>query len=471
MSTPSSALNKDTYEKRFDMTNPLPDGRIASVFHTWWPLAASWILMGLEVPAVSAVIARLPHPTVGLAAYGGIVMPVSMFIEGPIIMLLAASTALSRDRASYDVGRRFMLRAGFALSALHALVAFSPLYDLVVGSLLHAPKETLEAGRLGLRLMTFWTIAIAFRRFQQGVLIRFGHGRSVGVGTMVRLGTNAILLTIGALATRLPGIAVGTIAVASGVLAEALYAGWRVHPVVARELPARDAKTAPLSTASFLHFYTPLALTPVFLFAALPLTSAAIGRMPLALESLAAWPVVNGLAFTVRSMGFAFNEVVVSLLERRGAAPALERFAWGIAIAGSVVLGFVAATPLASLYFAGASALPAHLQPLAGRALWLLVPLPAITALQSLYQGALVHHRRTRAVTESVLVFLGVSVAVQGVGIALQKWTGIYVALLALVLANTAQLVWLWMRGRHAYVSLTGPAAPESLPLAGPPTS
>src|SRR5262245_15906785 len=364
MTNPSTALNKNSYEARFDMANSLRDGRIAGVFRTWWPLAASWILMGLEVPAVSAVIARLPHPTVGLAAYGGIVMPVSMFIEGPIIMLLAASTALSRDRASYDVGRRFMLRAGFALSALHALVAFSPLYDLVVGSLLHAPKETLEAGRLGLRIMTFWTICIAYRRFQQGVLIRFGHGRSVGVGTMIRLATNALLLTAGALIGTLPGIAVGTIAVASGVLAEALYAGWRVHPVLTRELPARDAKQEALTPAGFLHFYLPLALTPVFLFAGLPLTSAAVGRMPLALGSLAVWPVVNGLAFTVRSTGFAFNEVVVSLLDRPGAPAALQRFAWTVAIASAAVLAAVALTPLATLYFSDISALPGNLLPL-----------------------------------------------------------------------------------------------------------
>lgn len=467
----TSALNKDTYEARFDMANSIKDGRIEGVFHAWWPLAASWILMGLEVPAVSAVIARLPHPTVGLAAYGGIVMPVSMFIEGPIIMLLAASTALSKDRASYQVGRRFMLQTGLALTAIHALVAFSPLYDLVAGSLLHAPAETLEAGRLGMRIMTFWTIAIAYRRFQQGVLIRFGHGRSVGVGTMVRLGTNIVLLTVCGLWTHLPGIAVGTFAVASGVLAEALYAGWRVHPVIANEMPARDTSAPPLSIAGFLRFYTPLALTPLFLFAGLPITSAALGRMPLALDSLAAWPVVNGLGFTVRSLGFAFNEVVVSLLERPGAAAALQRFAWGIALTSSVVLALLAWTPLAGVYFASVSALPAHLQPLAGRALWILIPLPAITALQSLYQGALVHHRRTRAVTESVLVFLAISVLVQATGVALQRWTGLYVALAALVMANTAQVGWLWFRGRHAYVSLTGPAAPESLPLADPPTS
>src|SRR5690242_18772428 len=47
---------------------PLTGGEVLA---TWWPLAASWLLMGLELPMVSAVLARLPHPTVSLAAYGG----------------------------------------------------------------------------------------------------------------------------------------------------------------------------------------------------------------------------------------------------------------------------------------------------------------------------------------------------------------------------------------------------------------
>ena len=49
-------------------THPLP---VRSVFSTWWPLAASWLMMGLELPAVSAVIARLAYPEIHLAAYGG----------------------------------------------------------------------------------------------------------------------------------------------------------------------------------------------------------------------------------------------------------------------------------------------------------------------------------------------------------------------------------------------------------------
>ena len=97
------------------------------IFRTWWPLAASWMLMSLELPAVSAIIARLPYPTINLAAYGGIVFPISLIIEAPIIMLLAASTALSKDYASYQKLRRFMMLAGGSLTLLHILVAFTPL--------------------------------------------------------------------------------------------------------------------------------------------------------------------------------------------------------------------------------------------------------------------------------------------------------------------------------------------------------
>jgi hypothetical protein len=87
--------------------------------------------MGAELPALSAVVARLPEPAINLAAYSGIVFPIALIIESPIIMLLAASTALSKDVASYRKIWKFMMIAGASLTALHALVVFTPLYYVV----------------------------------------------------------------------------------------------------------------------------------------------------------------------------------------------------------------------------------------------------------------------------------------------------------------------------------------------------
>ena len=102
------------------------------IFKVWIPLAASWLLMGMELPILSAIVARLVEPEINLAAYGGVVFPLALIIEAPVIMLLAASTALSKDWASYKKLHNYMMLAGGTLTTLHLLVALTPIYYFVV---------------------------------------------------------------------------------------------------------------------------------------------------------------------------------------------------------------------------------------------------------------------------------------------------------------------------------------------------
>jgi hypothetical protein len=53
--------------------------------------------MNMELSAINAIVTRLSNPEINLAAYGGFVFPIALTIEAPIIMLMAALTALSRD--------------------------------------------------------------------------------------------------------------------------------------------------------------------------------------------------------------------------------------------------------------------------------------------------------------------------------------------------------------------------------------
>jgi hypothetical protein len=414
--------------------------------------------MGLELPVVSAVMARLPEATVSLAAYGGVVFPCALLIESPIIMLLAASTAVARDRASYRLVMRFMLVTAGALTALHALVAFTPLFDLLAGTLLGVPPETREPARLGLQLLLPWTLSIAYRRTQQGVLIRFGRARAVTLGTAVRLATNAVVLGLGAWHGGLPGIAVGASAVACGVIAEAVVAGWAVRPVLAREMPDRH-DGEPLTPRRFLEFYLPLSVTPLINFLAMPLSAAGMSRMPLALESLAIWPVLSGVTFTMRSLGFAYNEVVVSLLDRPRPVRALRRFATVLAAAVTGVLLVAAATPLGVVGFGRVSGLPPDLARLAAQALWLMVPLPAMSVWQSWWQGALVHSRRTRGVTESVIALLLATIGVLAFGVGWSGAPGVFLAALGLTLGNAVQTSWLAWRGEPEIARVESRAA------------
>ena len=65
-------------------------------------------MMGLELPYIAAIVARLPDPAPNLAAFG-VATSLAWCIESPIMMLLSAATALVRDRGSYLALRRFAL--------------------------------------------------------------------------------------------------------------------------------------------------------------------------------------------------------------------------------------------------------------------------------------------------------------------------------------------------------------------------
>jgi len=432
-------------------SGPVTTGRILK---TWWPLAASWALMGLEGPALSLVIARLADPTIHLAAYGSLVFPLALMIEAPIIMLLAASTALSRDWVAYRKIRRFMHGLSAGLTGLHALVAFTPLYGLFVRGVLGAPEEIVGPARIGFMVMLPWTWAIAYRRFNQGVLIRFGHSLTVGIGTGIRLTLDAAVLAAGFAVGSIPGTMVATAAIIAGVLGEAIYAGWRVRPVLRAELPERSASDEELTYRGFLRFYVPLSLTSLILLGARPVLTAAVSRMPNALDSLAVLPVVTSLTFLLRSTGVAYSEVTIAHIDTPGSSGPLRRFALGLTAAVTAGLLLVAATPLARIWFGTITGLSETLVRLARSGIWFALLLPGAAALQSWLRGIVLHSRRTRSVTEATVLYFAFLLAVLGAGIAWNRHGGVYVGLVAMTAGELAAAAWLGWRSRGTRAAL-----------------
>lgn len=403
--------------------------------------------MGIELPLVGAVMARLADPEIHLAAYGGFVFPIALIIEAPIIMLLAASTALGKDMQAYRLMHRFMTVTSAALTVLHAALAFTPAFDTVLVRLLDPPAEVIEPARLGLAIMLPWTWTIAYRRFHQGLLIRFGASGAVGVGTVVRLVT--VGLVTGATAwVGATGIVVATCAIASGVTAEAVYTWWRSRPVVRGPLARAPLAEEPLRWQAFGTFYMPLVLTSLLLLLVQPIGAAAMARMPEALASLAAFPVVNGLLFFFRSVGYAYAEVVVALMDRPGAQPVLRRFTWILTTASLLAPALVAATPAAQFWFETFSGLRPDLAALARTAFLVGVAWAPLDVVRNYLQGRLVFARATRGVGESVSVFLLVSAAGMAWGVVTQAGAGLTIAMAAFVVGTVAQVAWMAWRVR-----------------------
>ncbi|MEM7738341.1 MAG: hypothetical protein AAF267_21405 [Deinococcota bacterium] len=418
------------------------------IYAIWWPLALSWGFMGLEQPLVSAVISRLANPTIQLAAMGGVVFPLALIIESPIVMLLAAATALTDHKQAYTRMYTFMMWTCGLITVFHALLAFTPLFDLVVVQWMRPPTEIIEPARMGLRLMLPWTWSIGYRRFHQGVLIRYGSSSAISLGTALRLLGNGVGMATGVM-LRQPGIVVAALGISCGVLTEAVFIGLRARPIIKHYIKDATDSVEHLSWQHFQRFYVPLALTSFVLLFSQPLGAFALNRMPNPLTSNAVWPVLVSFIFLFRSMGFAYNEVVVtSLKENVASFRDLRRFALILSSVLTSLLIILAFTPLAASYFERIVSLPDELATIAEAAFVYCILWPAVSCLRNLYQGLIVAKGNTRYVTEAVVVSLVVSALLLFSGVVLASIPGIYVAILAFLMGNAAQVGWLAWRSR-----------------------
>lgn len=420
---------------------------MTKVVKTWLPLFGSWLMMSLELPVINAIIARLVNPEINLAAYGGIVYPIALTIEAPVIMLLAASTALSRDWTSYQRLKKITLIMGGILSLLHLVIAVTPIYDFIVTVFLNAPQEIIEPARRGLLLLSPWTLAIAFRRFQQGAMIRFNKAHMVGEVTMVRLLTVGLVLIVGLMLKSIPGASLAGLAQGLAVSAEAIFAGIRARKI-RTEIKSAPPADKPLTIKRFITFYIPLAATSSLWLLWQPLISAAVSRMPNPLESLAIWSVLTGLLFIFRSPGVAYNEAVVALLEVPQSFPVLRKFAnLSAIIIFAIAVGFVF-TPASNFWFSVIANLSAEKVTIAKMALSLGIPLTVLQMYISFFQGIIVNHEKTGPVAEAVVLFLISLLGVLISGVITGNYKGVYVASAAFTAAHLAQVLWLILRSR-----------------------
>jgi hypothetical protein len=204
---------------------------------------------------------------------------------------------------------------------------------------------------------------------------------------------------------------IGAAALSSGVLVEAIAARFMARKEVQR-LSAPNAPNAPEGTLTtygeIWSFYVPLAWTSVVALAAHPLVTFFMGHAPRSLESLAVLPVVTSLVFVFRSLGLAYQEVAITMLDRDAAnRNAVLKFACVLGTCASVGFAVIVATPLAGLWFQSVSGLSEELYRFALIPSWILIPIPALSVLLSLQRALLMHARATRPITGATIAEIG----------------------------------------------------------------
>ena len=404
------------------------------IFRFWLPLALMWLLMAVEQPLLAGVIARMDEPIQELAAFG-ITFSMALLIEAPIIMLLTASTALAKGKQSYGQLFRFTTLLSGALTVIHLVIALTPIFNWLVGDIIGAPEELVEPSRLAFLVMFPWTVAVAYRRLWQGVMIRYGKTDQVGLTTIARLIATVAVAMAGLIWGFLPGAALAGLALSVGTIAGAIVAYFWTRSILRGPLSQLEPTSDQISMRALLDFYIPLALTNIINFIGRPLLTFGLSRSLFALESLALWPVMLSLAFVFRSVGFAYQEVVVALVDNQQSYAALRRFALTLGAVASVLMILLAVTPLNDLWYGRISGLTPDLVELSQLPTLFIALTPFIAVVVAWQRGVLVNARRTRPIT--VAVALNVTVLIGGMWIGMQFWpvAGVTIAAAAYMLS------------------------------------
>ena len=449
-----------------------------AIFSFWAPLAATWLLMAVEGPYLAAVVARLPEPTLGLAAFG-VSIALALLVEAPVIMLLSASTALVEDAASYRRLRSFANIVNALSTALLLILLVPPVHRWTMEVMLELPPELGQLTYVALWCFLPWPAAIGYRRFLQGVLIRAGRTRLVALGTFIRLlamsGTAAALAT----ATGLQGASVAAAALSAGVVFEAVAVRWmgrhairallspngdrteEASPQTVQADPHDIAETgraavsmAPAGTAThasgdlrfgeIVRFYIPLALTSLIGIVVQPMLTFFMGRAPSPIESLAVFPVVHTLGFIWRAVSLSYMDAVIALLGKhhQGYAP-IRRFGLGLGVVLTGSLGLIGFTPLCQVWLETVSGLSPELATIATKAIRVIAPIPFLGAILSLQRGVLMKIRKTGPISTATAVEMVTVAAVFVVTGWLLGWTGVTAAVTAFLCGRLGANIYL----------------------------
>lgn len=369
-----------------------------SIFLFWLPLAATWLMMSVEGPFLSALIARLPEPKFNLAAYG-VAFSLALIVEAPVIMMMSASTALVRTQQSLHQLRFFNYRLMGILTLIMIVFNIPQIFYFITETLIGLPKNVAELTHLAIIIMIPWPAAIGFRRFYQGILIRNNQTRLVAYGTLIRLSTMAVVSLCLYLFTNVPGVVVGASALSSAVICEAAATKLMASGLLRRIKEIRNDQYN-LHQKEILKFYYPLALTSLLTLGIQPFVTFFIGQSRMALESFAIMPVVTSFVFIFRALGLSYQEVVIALIgESNEELAAIKSFALKLAAVVAITLMIVAFTPLADFWFKVVSGLSDPLADFARLPLMIMSFFPAMTVLISFQRAVLVKAKDTKQIT------------------------------------------------------------------------
>lgn len=412
------------------------------LFLSWIPLAIMWIVMASEQPMITSFISRLPDATNQLAAFG-YSFALALFIEGPVVQMLSAGTAITKSVNSYKKILKVMNILAIITLAVHLLFCIPILFNYTAEKVFNLPEKLIDSAYWCFVLMIPWSPTIGYRRLWQGIMIKHNRSKFVPIVMYIRITLAFFILFIGLRYLNIRGALLGGLTLSLGVISGMISAFIFAKPIL-DNLPQSDSEN--LNLKQMIHFYMPLAITSWITLGVRPLLNLGITKGLYPIESLAIWPVILAYLFLFTSIGQSLQEIIIAEYKKEN-IKTIKSFVNNVSISLTLLFIFIYFfKPILNLWFVDVSKLPQELLKYLPISLALLVFLPFISARIAFFRATFVSIRETKSITIGVFINVAtllISIIVLPIYI---KVAGVYIASLSYVLSYLFESIFLFLR-------------------------
>ena len=424
------------------MNDDEPSVSQRELWRLFFPLAMSGIFFPLSRPISNAAIARTKSPALALAT-SSITMSITMPFIAPLFGLKQVVTALAVDREMLRRLARLTLSLSGLSTVLLLVVAIPPVFRYTATVVMGVPLDIATLGTPIMFVMATLPVFSVGRGYYQGILVHYGNAAPIGYGALAYLFGVAITVFITALALGMEGALAATVAMLVGSVFYLLVVWWPCRSLFANRIPAFNASLAPgdRSMRSIISLYVPLATSTMITTVIEPTIQIAIARAPAAALSLAAYPVCVSIAWLTRSHISNAQQVVIACVKDRTSFSDVRRFMLTVAGITTAIMIFIALPWTSTLVFGTLTGLDGEILTLAVRGYLLLIPVPLFNSGRSLYHGTLVSQGTTGGIQIAAFIRVGVLVVSLGLFAGLTQLSGLYLALICILISEIVECV------------------------------
>ncbi len=348
------------------------------------PLIATSFLLTATNPLVAAALARTASPAASLAGFG-VAFALIGVMYAPLLVVQQVAAARLLEAGDIRPVKQFAYVGGAVMSLAAVGVAFTPagewLFENIVGVHGAILDEALAA------MGALWPVPFltGVRALHQGRLVAGHRTHPIATATAVR---TVVLAAVAFSLTATPaGAVLGGAAFTAGLVFEAMVVAFAHAP-----LPKVPERTELESEGEdrLLSFSTPLMLNVMLWWSTPLIINSFLARTPEPDCSIAAFTVVEAVAWFLTAPVGQLQHASLALVDRREAHARVRRYAAALAVGVTVLLGILSIPVIREwILWTGFRLDPSLLEP-AGLAFPVAALYPALYGHRQYYQGLFV---------------------------------------------------------------------------------